>query len=201
MPNIGEVGPITPSQKTPSEVYGGNMAMTTQDYLSLNCKLGTQWESSLYIPALAAGANVDFVVITGALPVLVKARTIEVDGLGVVVNVYRDPVYTGGTPKQVFNLNSGVDTEVVQPLAQLLGGVSVSDPGVPIAAERRVLGSSTLGNNRLATQGGEYTGLERVLLPNSVFLFRSTSTDPTNPQKYNSYSTFYEGPLDVPYIL
>ena len=97
MPLVGSVGPEDPVQEIPSAVIGGNKALTIQDYTSLNCKRDAQFEASTYVPALAAGAVVDYIVEVGALPVLIKGRRIQFTETGVRLEMYKDPEYSGGS--------------------------------------------------------------------------------------------------------
>ena len=51
-----------PENSIPSGVFAGTRAITIQSYTEVNVKTGRQYEVAVYQPALAAGANSDFIV-------------------------------------------------------------------------------------------------------------------------------------------
>lgn len=187
------VGPVPPVQKAPSSVFGGNAAMNVQDFTALNCKRGSQFEASTYVAALAAGGFVDFVVEVGALPVLIKGRRIEFNESGVRLEVYKNPVYTGGAAVPYYNLNKWKPNTG---LSVLRSGMTVSAVGTKCSPDREYIGGTTTGQTYLVTHGDEAPGLETVLEPGARYLFRTVNTH-TSACRYSSYSTWYEGLLDI----
>lgn len=190
---LDTVGPVPPVQKAPSSVFGGNAAMNVQEFTALNCKRGSQFEASTYVAALAAGATVDYIVEVGALPVLVKGRRVFFTETGIRLEMYKTPIYTGGSSVPYFNLNKW---EPNIGLTVLRSGMSISDVGTKCSADRQFLGSTLNGQNYEVTQGTEAPGLEVVLEPNAAYLFRTVNTH-NAVCRYSSYSTWYEGLLDI----
>lgn len=190
---LDTVGPVPPVQKAPSSVFGGNAAMNVQDFTSLNCKRGSQFEASTYIAAVAAGASVDFIVEVGSLPVLIKGRRVEFNESGVRLEVYKNPTYTGGTVVPYYNLNKW---EPNTGLSVLRSGMSISDVGTKCSADRNYIGGTVQGQSYVVTHGDEAPGLEVVLEPGARYLFRTVNTH-DDVCRYSSYSTWYEGLLDI----
>lgn len=173
-------------------LYTGLQGIITQPFTEANVKNGTQFEVSFYTPALAAGANLDIVFTTGDLPILLKASHLEVNGAGITMTFYRSPTYTGGTPVQTYNLNSGSGIEAQTVVLQ---GATVTSAGVQISTPITFMGSVVPGASSSSVTNGE-VGLDRVFEPNTTYLRRITSID-TNAQVAAFYTTWYEGPLSV----
>ncbi|MNK82080.1 hypothetical protein D3C87_1018430 [compost metagenome] len=167
--------------------------MTTQNYTEANVKNGVQYEASALVTALAALASIDTVFITGAKPVIIKARQLAFDGHGLTARVYRGPTYTGGAAIPIYNLN---EVNPVATTVQALSGATVTGTGVEFGAPTFAIGSDLQGQS---LQGAySVAGQERLLAPNTTYLLRVTSTDPTDPQRVSTYLTWYEGRPDLP---
>ncbi|UZS00912.1 hypothetical protein [Pseudomonas phage vB_PsaM_M1] len=186
---------ILPFNSIDPRVYAGTQAVTTQSFIEANCKNGVQYELATYDSAFLVGTNRDFVLLTGAKPILVKARLFSFTGDEISTTVYQNPVYTGGTPVTYYNLST---INPVTGLATLLATPTVSNPGTQISPTYRLLGN--LPQTGQAVQTTDASGgapeLERVLAANSVFLFRTTNTG-TVTSKFSSKNTWYEGELSV----
>lgn len=174
-------------------VYVGVEAFTTQSFVEANCKNGTQYEISTYDANFVNGTNRDFVVITGSKPILIKNRVFQFTGSQLTVNIYRNPTYTGGTPLTYYNMST---INPVVGLAQILGAPTVSAVGTQIAPTTVLLGNVPQTGQAIVTTNDESSvrGLERVLAPNSVFLFRTTNSSPI-AMALSSKNTWYEGDL------
>lgn len=181
--------------ESPDGLYSGTRAITTQNYTEANAKNGVQYELATYNPALAAGATTDYIVITGAKTVSIKGRALQFDGSGLRLETYEGPTYTGGAPVPYYNLNF---KNPVSGLAQIIGGMTVTNPGVQKASHKVLLGSTGQGNSVLSSASNEAQGLETVLNANSVYLFRTVSLSATGAQRVASFSTWFEGDLDFP---
>ncbi len=180
---------------SPSGLYEGQRAITTQSYTEANVKLGVQYELSNYEPEFSGTSTSDFIIITGSNPILIKGLLWQFDGLGFVSQLFSNPTYTGGIPLTYFNKNT---RNPVTGTIQFLGGAVVSSAGTPLSAARTILGSSGTGNSIVTTtQTQEPDGIETLLSENSVFLLRRTSID-TDAQRVSTYATWYEGMTDLP---
>jgi len=180
----------------PDGAFSGTRALTVQFYTEANVKLGVQFEASTYNPALAGGATSGYVVLVGPKPVALKGRTISVSGLGLKLEMFKNPTYTGGTGIQIFNLNQ---KNPVETTVEILAAPTVTVEGVKTASDKYIFGSDLQGGVSVSssTLFTEAPGLETILAPNSVYYFKSTSLD-TDPQRVFSYNTWYEGELDLP---
>ena len=182
----------TLERTAPTGTYEGLRAITAQSYTEVNVKTGSQFEASLFRPALGAAGTVAVAIITGDKPVIMKAVQISLDGSGVTLQIFKDPAYSAGNSVDIFNLTE------INPMATtvtMTDDVTVTDPGTEIAAPLYYIGSTQPGVGSGGTSG--VVGLERVLEPNSVYLIRATSRD-TAAQDVSNYMTWYEGEPDLP---
>lgn len=178
--------------ETPAGVYEGLRAITVQDYVEANVKLGVQHEGSVLLPSVPAGASNDTIFLTGNLPVSLKGRRVSYSGVGVSAYIYENPVYSGGSNAVYQNANS------INPstgLSQIIIGTTVSSLGDLIFAPVH-----SLGNLSNQGKGAVVSALEteHVLSPNTAYLLRLTSLESSQPQNIASHLTWYEGLLDLP---
>lgn len=199
---MGSVGPIViqttdtlicPSEMLSPRVLVGLEALTTQSFIEANCKNGVQYELATYDTAFLVGANREFILITGSKPLLVKSRVFSFTGDEISTVVYKNPTYTGGTPVPYYNLS---DINPTPGEAVLLGTPTVSNAGTQISPIYRLLGSLPQGGQAVSVTEaeGSVPDLERVLAPNTTYLFRTTNTG-TVTSKFSSKNTWYEGHL------
>jgi hypothetical protein len=179
----------------PDGAFKGLRALNVQTFTESNIKNGFQWELGLYNPVLASLAEVDVIVITGSVPLIIKGRALRFDGLGVMTSNFEGPTYTGGTPVPFYNLNHKNATTAQ---VQILGGVSVTDDGTKISADKYFLGSDSVGNTVTSSEGFETQGEEFIFDANTTYLFRITSIDGAADQRLYSYVIWYEGRTDLP---
>lgn len=175
----------------PDGVYSGLRAQTVQSYVEANSKLGVQHEGSTLLTGVAAGSSNDTIFLTGALPVALKGRVISYTGKGVSAFIYEAPTYTGGTPAAYENASA---INPVVGLSQIIVGATVSADGDLVFAPVHFIGNQS--NQGQGTTANRVTG-ERLLNPNTAYLFRLTSLD-DQPQDISSYLSWYEGELDLP---
>lgn len=173
-------------------VINGLRSVVTQPYIEVNVKRGVQYEVASNTAALAIGGNIDTIFITGAKPVVIKSRIVKFNGVSLVTRVYRAPSYTGGSTVPYFNLN---DRDPVVGGVSILGGATVSAPGVEFGAPTFDIGSTDVGNSSLSTYS--IIGIERVLRPNTTYLQR-IANDSAAIQRVTGYLTWYEGDTDFP---
>lgn len=179
----------------PEGAWEGLRALTVQNYTEANVKNGVQYQVSAYTAELAVGANIDYVVVTGSKPIAVKGRAQQWDGVGIRLETYFNPEYTGGTtlPYYNFNLMNPVAGE-----AQIIVGMTLSGIGTKCAADKTLLGSSGTGNSVLSSTSSDTPGIETILAPNSKYLFRTVGLHTTGVQRVAGFTTWYEGGLDLP---
>lgn len=169
--------------------YTGLKALCVQPFIESNVKNGTQWEVSFENTSLASNAYSDAVMTTGNQYVLIKSRLLSFTGSEIEVSVYKNVVFTGGTPLTIYNLNTAIGGS---PLAVMKSGVTVSNTGTEIAARSHAYGTDT--NVQQAVGTYNVNGLERVLQPNTSYLLR-IQNQATTSIKLAGYITFYEGEI------
>ena len=176
----------------PSGAFTGFRAITFQNYIEANVKNGVQYEIASDTLALANGASIDTIFITGSNPVVIKNRLVKFNGTHLTTRVYRAPTYTGGGSVPYFNLN---DRNPIAGSVVVMAGATVTAPGTEFGAPTFDIGSAGNGNASLST----YTtlGIERLLAPNTTYLQRILN-DSGAAQEVSSYLTWYEGGTDLP---
>lgn len=198
---VGGSGPILwlVDQPTP-QVFGGDAAVTVQNYPELNSKMGSQFDLTLYIAALAANTWNYTHVLTGALPVAIKGRRVQFDSTGIQLIVYRNPVLIGtpGTPATPTNLNDRNPHETTLQIRGGLVAANLSSLGTIFRPPYDLLGADAPSTNTIVVSGGEEDGgAEIILAENTAYLF-GVWNRAAEPTRYSSYTTWYEGLLDVP---
>lgn len=174
-------------------VYTGLQGITTQPFVEINAKNGTQFEAASYLSSLPANGSVDTIITTGSLPVLIKGFDIIADGAGVTVTLYESPTFSGGVTVNSYNLSAASSNTS---LSVVLAGVTTTDVGVQKSSTITILGVKTPGNSKSSPSTG-LPGLDRVLKPNTTYLRRITSIDSSETQRLSLYTTWYEGPLST----
>lgn len=182
------------SKTFPDGSFQGTRAVTQQNYTEANVKNGVQYEYERDMIDIPAGQAEYTVFITGDNPVLLKGFSFQFDDSGFVRTEYENPVYTGGTPVEIFNKNY---RNPVAPSVTILSGVSVSDVGTQTSVAKRFIGVEQSGNKVVTTQGFQPQGIETLLAPNTTYLFE-TLNFATSSQTVIAYTTFYEGGTDLP---
>ena len=164
--------------------------MITQSYTEANSKNGSEHEGSTKF-ILGGGISNDTFFVTGALPVALKGRVIGYTGDGVTAEIFTGATYTGGTSAPYQNA-SDINPDVG--LTQIIVGATTVTDGVLAFAPDNLLGNTS---NQGKGSPGEVVGREKLLKPNTVYLFRITSIDDAS-QTISSLLTWYEGELDLP---
>lgn len=177
----------------PLGAFEGFRALTIQNYIEANIKLGFQHEWADIVLELAGGASNDVIFITGALPTILKSNRIGYTGTGVTGYVYESPSYTGGTSSPIQNPNA---INPAPTLNQILTGSTVSAAGTLIFSPEYSLGSTSQQSKGSPSRE---LGQEKILKPNTAYLFRITSLD-AQIQGITSALSWYEGQIDLPLI-
>lgn len=175
----------------PNGTINGTRAVNVQFYTESNIKLGLQHEGSTLLLGLAGASSNYTVFITGSLPTVLKARTVSYTGDGITAEIFKAPTYTGGVNAPYQNPN---DINPVAGLAQILTVPAVTNEGTLVYAPIHYIGNQSR-QGRGAT--GIAVGGERILAPNTTYLLKLTSLDPS-AQDVTSFLSWYEGVLDLP---
>lgn len=153
-----------------------------------NTYSGRAWEAQRIVGPMTTGQRAVSILKTGSLPVLLKARVFAYTGDGLTVNIYRDPVYTDGTPDPVYNMSSLSDVVLE---SQLLVGFTLTDDGTQAAATMSLIGpASAQGAGSVLSRFGS----NRILAPNTNYLLTFTSL--SNAQTVTARLEFFEGIMD-----
>jgi hypothetical protein len=143
--------------------------------------------ASRLVTGVAAGANADSVLITGAKPVILFARNVDRSGSSVSAQIFEAPTYTGGTTSPIYNTNRA---NPVATTVSALIGVTTTVTGTQVTAT-----SYAIGNASNQGQGGQAVLGELVyLLPNTTYLLRLTNLD-TASATLSSFVAWAEGKL------
>lgn len=154
-----------------------------------NTYSGYAWEAQRVLTGMALNQRATSIFKTGALPVMMKSRVFAYTGEGLTVDVYRDPVYTGGTPETtIFNMNDISDTVL---LSQILVGVTLTGDGTRCASTMSLIGPTSAqgAGSVMSSFGGN-----RILRPNTSYLLTFISL--SNAQTVTARLEFFEGVLD-----
>lgn len=181
-----------PGEGLPSGIFTGTRAITSQNYTEANIKNGVQFEASALNTGIAAAGTVDVVFITGAKPIIVKARQLTFNGTSGTARVFRAPTYTGGTNATIYNLN---DRNPVASTVTIKSGATVTATGTEFGAVTYLMGST--GNGQTVVSTFAVAGQERILRPNTTYLLRITNTSGST-QDFASYLSWYEGGTNLP---
>lgn len=180
-------------QFNPNGLYSGLRAVNVQTYTESNSKLGLQHEGSTLLTDVPSLAKNDTIFLTGALPVSLKGRIIGFTGVGVIAEIFETPTYTGGVSAPYQNASA---INPVAGLSEIIVGANVTADGVLKFAPDHLIGNlSNQGKGTASTVVGQ----EKILKPDTAYLFRLTSLD-TQPQDIASLLTWYEGELDLPLL-
>ena len=174
----------------PDGSFMGMRALNTQNYTESNIKLGVQHEGSTLLTIGGTSDN-DTIFLTGAMPVILKSRSIGFTGSGVCTFIHQDPTYTGGTVAAYQNPNA---INPVAGLSQIIVGANITADGDLQFAPEYLLGSTSQQGKGSGTRE---IGQEKILKPNTAYLFRITSLD-NQTQDVTSLLSWYEGELDLP---
>ena len=171
--------------------FVGHRALNVQSYIESNTKNGTQFYMQFTLPAFSGAGTYNIVMTTGALPVLIKDRSMYSDGASISSQLFKAPTgVTGGTPITVQNYN---DINPATTTVALLGGATVTTAGTSWGDPLHIYGAGGTGQRvgwNLLTHG------DRVLQPNSSYLFRVVNA--TGAANVDYFISWYEGQPDLP---
>lgn len=164
-------------------------ALRDGSILQEGTRTGRLYNASRRVTGVAAGANVDSIFTTGALPVYLFQRDVGRSGLGVSASIYRAPTFTGGTSDPVYSVNDITGDGSLSTVQLRIG------PTVTVVGTQTVATSFAIGNTSNQGQGG-IAELKQPLymLPGTTYLLRITSLD-TQPQDITASIAWYEGYL------
>lgn len=175
-------------------LYTGDKGLTVQPFVEANVKNGTQFESSTYTENFPTSSTpIDTVFVTSDKDVLIKAQTLDLNGAGVRIEIFKNPTYTvgAGQTNQIFNLSDSPDTPSTT--VNIISNIDVTATGLKVGADLYVLGNNTPSSTELSA--GRIAGLDRRLEKNTTYLRRVTNLSASDTQSLYTYTTWYEGPL------
>lgn len=179
----------------PAGLYTGLRAMTVQSYTEANVKNGAQFEFSSPRATLLPSGVTTSVLVTGALPVLIKSRVIQFTGKGVTARLYEGGTFTGGSdPLPIYNMRRPPPIPVT--LCTTRSGVTVTALGTECGAPTVGIGST--GQGQIVYGAFQVQGVERWLKPNTVYFLQTANDSTTDPTDISVYVTYYEGLPDLP---
>lgn len=177
-----------------SRVLDGGKALTIQRFVEAHIKEGRQYAGAFYEPELAAQATADIILQVGpSASMQLRAINIQFDGAIVSTQWFREPTFTGGSPIDLFNYN---DAAAVEADLSVLGGATVTDPGTAMSPRIYSIGTATQGN-RVTTSESDDPDIDRILEPDTTYLFRVTNEDTNQPCRVAGSATWYQGPLST----
>lgn len=175
----------------PDFVATGGRALNTQNYSESNVKLGTQFYFQKKAPTFSAATTYNIAFVTGALPVLIKSRSLYTDAITMSVQLFKAPTgVTGGTaiPVQNYNdINPKVSTVTVT------GDVTVTTTGTAWGDPERVINAGASGQR---SGSGLAPGADRILATNSSYLIQLINVSGSAEADY--FLTWFEGQPDLP---
>jgi len=184
----------TLSHQFPAASFEGKRALSVQNYIESNVKLGYQWVAS-HRATIVSGASLLLGITTGDTPVIIKARYITQAGsTEVTYKAEMDVAFTGGTvftPKNPNNVNRGeLKSTWKYGVTRGANGPEYYQYLDPYS----ILGSSNPATGRI---GSDTQGLEYILQPNVSHVF--TIANPgTGDAAVFWWLTFAEVEPDLP---
>ena len=159
------------------------------------------WERAGYVfessseSLVGGGDNYDLIFTTGSRPVVLFGESVSYNGEGFNILIYRDPVYTGGTP--VVEINNPNDVNPANNTCGIIGGATISNAGTLTRAPKYVFGNPTNQG-----QGGtlEVVQSPQIILPNKELLIRIVNRDSAN-QDIASHLRWAEPPYIQDYTI
>ena len=174
----------------PAGSFTGSRALTVQSYKEANAKNGTQFNASRIITSLAGGASSDTVFQTGAKPVILKERVMGYSGSWLRADIFRGATTTGGTALAVYNLS---DINPQATTVSLLVNPTVTSTGTQAISSGYATGTGGSSKGAASVLVGE----EKILAPNTRYLFRLTNLD-SGTNTITAYVSWFEGTPDLP---
>lgn len=166
------------------------VTLNTANLEAVGLRGGVLYLAANYTAAVAAGANRDTIVITGAKPALIFTRVVQSNGASVNSTIFQTPTYTGGTAGVVYGANR---VGPVANTATFFIGPTVTATGTQIVPTSYLLGSPG-GLLTPAGSSGGSIGAPLYLPASTTFLFRVNNSDTTAANIYAQIE-WYEGTL------
>ncbi|AUG84885.1 hypothetical protein Athena1_0040 [Vibrio phage Athena1] len=138
--------------------------------------------------SISAGESSKIIFITGSKPVIFYGRRLSFSGVGVNAYIYRDPVYTGGTPATI-EVNNANDINPKTELSSFVIGATITDDGVLSRAPVYIYANESRQGKGLALESIDDP---QLMPPNSVYLFVLENRDQTSAQDFASIVQFVE---------
>ena len=147
-------------------------ALVTIPYTIEQTHDGRFFFASYYNAAVAAAANIDMLIVTGATTTPHIGIMVDTGAQG-VMSVYEGvTASSNGTPVTVFNANRA---STKTSTATAFYTPTITGTGTAILPARFVNGGR--GNNAIGSSSGDFARItELILLPSTKYLFRFTNT-------------------------
>lgn len=150
------------------------------------------YECAIRSPSIAAAGLFNIVFTTGNTHCVFLDRLVGFSGLEAVADVYRDPVYSGGTTDPFF----AIDTSIGIPTNSVFHvGATITSVGTKVGATSYYRGSTSVGNSIIGTYGTQRG--KRRLAPFTTYLLQFKNNDAA-AQMIDVYFRWYEGPQESP---
>lgn len=164
----------------------GRRAIPARDFDEYMTKLGYKFAASREVTAPDTTTPYWSIIKTGDNPVFLNQRVFGFDKLGVIADIFKDPVYTGGTVDPVYNDNDVVTSTFD---FQLIAGPTMTSFGAKLSPTIYASGPSNVTNQGMfpAAMGSHY-----YLAPNKSYALRFLSR--SNTQIINVIISGYNGP-------
>lgn len=166
----------------------GRRGIPARDFDEYMTKLGYKFAASREVTAPDTTTPYWSIIKTGNNPVFMNQRQFGFDKLGIVADVFKDAIYTGGTVDPVYNNNDAVISNFD---FQLIAGTDlvVSDIGDKLCPTIYSAGPSNVTSQGMFPAA---MGTYFYLAPNSQYALRFLSR--SNTQIINVIISGYNGP-------
>lgn len=164
----------------------------TLDEIVEVCRLqGKVFEASREL-SIPSAAHAKSLLVAGTSPVILFSREIGFDGVGVNAFVYRDPVYTGGTPETSIRNPNDINPQPVK--SSLLVGATITDDGTESRMARYLFSSTS---NQSAGVLVQTIATPQIVLPGATLMFDIVNRD-TNSAQIATAAISWAEPDNIP---
>lgn len=168
-----------------------NRVVTLAEIIEV-CRLqGKVFEASRDISIPASG-SAESILVSGSSPIILFSREIGFDGVGINAFVYRDPVYTGGTPETTIRNPNDINPQPVK--STLLVGSTITDNGVETRMTRYLFASTSNQSSGMPVQT---IATPQLVLPNKPLMFDLVNRDTNSSQQVTAAISWAE-PDNIP---
>lgn len=168
-----------------------NRIITLEDIVEVCRMQGKVFEASREL-SIAASAHAKSILVSGYTPIILFSREIGFDGVGVNAFVYRDPVYTGGTPETTIRNPNDINPQNVK--SSLIVGATITDDGVETRMPRYLFASTS---NQSAGVPIQTIATPQLVMPGKSLMFDLVNRDTNATQQVTAAISWAE-PDNIP---